>query len=197
MPDAFHEISRLLTSRPRREIKDASRTPASVLVPLFLKEGRLHLLLTVRTEVVATHKGQIAFPGGVREAGDAWPEDTALREAEEELGLDPKTVEILGLLDDVFTLQSRFTITPAVARIPWPCVLKPAPAEVAGLLEVPVDDLRVPGVRTEEPLAAAGPVPDPPPGHAVPKTFPVYLWKGSRIWGATARMVGSLMEVIS
>ena len=180
--DLFLDISLKLTGRIRKVIVDPGRTSAAVLVPLFLKNDRLHILFTVRTDTVATHKGQISFPGGVRDTSDDSLETTALRETEEELGIAPREVEILGILDDAFTLQSRFVITPVAGRIPWPCPLRPSAAEVAGVLEVPVEELQAPGAMT---------CTDAPTGRLYE-----FAWRGHRIWGATARILHGFFEVM-
>ena len=110
---------------------------AGVLVPVVMDQGDAGLLLTKRTDEVETHKGQISFPGGAADAGDADIVQTALREAEEELGIDPSGVEVLGLLDDLAT-PTGFCITPVLALMVALPPLKPNPMEVAEAFVIPV-----------------------------------------------------------
>jgi 8-oxo-dGTP pyrophosphatase MutT (NUDIX family) len=124
---------------------------ASVLVPIFTAGDRPKLLFTRRTEEVLTHKGQISFPGGQREPGDASPLETALRESYEEIGLEPGRVEPLGELDDVFSAVSGFVVSPQVGLIRGGADgLRPAPTEVHSLLLVPVETLLDPMVYRSE-----------------------------------------------
>jgi 8-oxo-dGTP pyrophosphatase MutT (NUDIX family) len=116
---------------------------AGVLIPLFVAEGRVDVLFTRRTDTVLTHKGQISFPGGQREATDANMVETALRESYEEIGLDVPRVTVLGELDDVFTSVSGFIVTPVVGIVHGPMAgLTLAPAEVKSVFTVPIDRLQ-------------------------------------------------------
>ncbi|HNZ91871.1 MAG TPA: CoA pyrophosphatase [Acidovorax sp.] len=120
------------------EKKFMQREPAhaSVLVPIVLREQPM-VLLTERTAHLSTHSGQVAFPGGRADAQDASAADTALREAEEEVGLERRFVEVLGALPTYVT-GSSFIITPVVALVQPDCVLRPNPYEVADVFEVPL-----------------------------------------------------------
>ena len=123
------------------EKKFMNRPPAhaSVLIAVVLREQPT-VLLTERTAHLSTHSGQVAFPGGRADPEDATPAHTALREAEEEVGLAPEFVEVLGALPTYVT-GSSFIITPVVALVRPDCVLRPNPYEVADLFEVPLDFL--------------------------------------------------------
>ncbi|MBW1897149.1 MAG: CoA pyrophosphatase, partial [Deltaproteobacteria bacterium] len=88
----------------------ANFTPAAVLFPLLKKNGEVHILFTKRTQTVRAHKGQISFPGGVRDQGDESLLATALREAREEIGLQPEDVDVIGSLEPVSTITSGFFI---------------------------------------------------------------------------------------
>lgn len=120
------------------EKKFMNRQPAhaSVLVPIVLREQPM-VLLTQRTAHLSTHSGQVAFPGGRADAEDVSTADTALREAEEEVGLERRFVEVLGVLPTYVT-GSSFIITPVVALVQPDCVLHPNPYEVADVFEVPL-----------------------------------------------------------
>ncbi|MGE5123523.1 MAG: NUDIX hydrolase [Acidobacteriaceae bacterium] len=138
-----HESSHLwdfLASTPR---------PAAVLIPLFHREaaeGQIstwQVLLTRRTNSVAEHQGQVAFPGGRADPTDTTPEMTALREAHEEVGLDPTRVKILGRMDPMWTI-SNYLVTPIVGVIPWPFHLHLEETEVSRAFSVPLDWLADP-----------------------------------------------------
>ena len=120
------------------EKRFSSREPAhaSVLVPIVLREQPM-VLLTERTAHLSTHSGQVAFPGGRADPEDASPAATALREAEEEVGLESRFVEVLGTLP-IYRTGSSFIITPVVALVQPDCVLQPNPYEVAEIFEVPL-----------------------------------------------------------
>ena len=117
-------------------VGDEALTPASVLFPIVLRPGGPSVLLTQRTDNLRDHPGQISFPGGRVEPGDRSPADTALREAEEEIGLSSRHVEILGYLPEYRT-STGFCVTPVVAVVTPPFVLRPDPGEVAEIFEVP------------------------------------------------------------
>ncbi|MBN1140714.1 MAG: CoA pyrophosphatase [Deltaproteobacteria bacterium] len=122
---------------PVRELPLSGRNRASVLVPLFLKEGEGHLLFTRRADHLPHHRGEICFPGGERDPLDADAVATALRETEEEIGLAPGTVRILGRLDDVAT-RFHFHVVPIVGFFPYPAKFRVNRSEVAQLLEIPI-----------------------------------------------------------
>ncbi|MBI3194983.1 MAG: CoA pyrophosphatase [Ignavibacteriae bacterium] len=159
---------------------------AAVLVPLVLKNDELHLLLTVRTHEVETHKGQISFPGGVCDAEDMNETETALREAEEEIGLPKSSVEILGILDD-FATPTGFLITPVVGCIESLPLLKPNPDEVAEVLFVPLSFfINEQNRRTEERTAN---------GKLLKVWF--FDYQQHTIWGATAAMIKHFLNIIT
>ena len=111
--------------------------PAAVLVPIVMRPDGPAILLTERASHLRNHSGQIAFPGGKMDEGDASPLATALREAEEEIGLDPRHVEPLGYLDPYLS-SSNFVVVPSVAFVDPDAMLTPNPDEVADLFEVPL-----------------------------------------------------------
>ncbi len=169
-----------------REIPPGQRV-AAVLAPLYLREGRPHLLFTRRAETLNAHRGEISFPGGSHEPADGALEQTALREAEEEIGLAPERVELLGLLSPVGTVVSNFTILPFVGLLPGgPGELRPNPAEVAAVIEAPLADLANPAIFHMEEWTRGG----------VKRPVYFYDYGPHRIWGATARMLFELLELL-
>ena len=157
-----------------------------MLVPLITEKNTLHVLFFERTHDVIDHKGEICFPGGAIETGDAGPEAAALREAGEELGLRPQDVEILGLLDDVDTKVSGYVITPVVGHLGLMPALVPDPLEVARPIIVALEDLLAPGREHAEFSEYGG---------AWRERY-WYLVKNGRIWGATGRIVHGFLSVL-
>jgi 8-oxo-dGTP pyrophosphatase MutT (NUDIX family) len=129
------------------------------------------------------HKGQISFPGGSIDAGDASPEAAALREAHEEIALDPRSVEVMGRLDDTPTFVTGYVVSPVVGYLSRRPELEPNPAEVAKILEVPLEEL-VEDIRREPGFTERG------------RTFPTeaWVWNEHVIWGVTARLLRILLE---
>lgn len=157
---------------------------AAVLVPLLRQEGEWRLLFTRRTNEVERHKGQVSFPGGACDDGEATPEQTALREAEEELGLDPRQVRVLGRLPSMLTITS-YLVTPIVGVIPWPTVFKPAQAEVARVFTMPLAWLAERSNRWEF--------------NMLGRDYSVIVYHpfdGEILWGATARMTVDFLEIL-
>jgi len=178
-------LRELLAGIPKKSIIDANRVPSAVLVPLYIKQGQYHIVFIKRTQIVTTHKGQISFPGGSRETDDKTLLDTAIREAFEEIGLSPESVEVLGELDDELTLTSRFIVTPFVASIPWPYQFVKNKYEVDEIIKVPVTALlNTEGRQFDFKLPEGEPF-DPC----------AYYYQGERIWGATARILNKLLDV--
>lgn len=159
---------------------------AAVLVPLVDREEGLSVLLTQRTAHLAAHAGQISFPGGGVEKGDDGPEDTALREMEEEIGLPRTHVDVLGRLDTYVT-RTGFRITPIVGIIRPPFTLQPDPYEVAEVFEVPLSFILDPGKRERRSAEFKGAM----------RHFWVFLYEQRFIWGATAGMLVNLCDVLA
>lgn len=178
-------LRRILSRRKKQRIQAGGRIPAAVLVPLYEKDGEYYILLIKRTEWVGNHKGEISFPGGIREVGDKTFLDTALRESAEEVGLSPDKVEVLGELDDEASLKTNYVITPFLAFIPWPCPLEVDGRETEELIEVPLRELLGKGyTRTEK----RG-------GETV--TIYFYDYEGRTIWGATARILNKVLDIFT
>lgn len=157
---------------------------AAVLVPLFVREDTVHVVLTKRTDNVRTHQGQVSFPGGAWEPGDASLRETALREAHEEVGLRPQDVDVLGVLEDTPTAVSGFLVRPFVSSIPHPYEFVHDAAEVAGLLAPPLDVFADESRRRETARERDG------------VRYPIYYYDvdGEMVWGATARMLVMLVD---
>jgi 8-oxo-dGTP pyrophosphatase MutT (NUDIX family) len=180
------ELTAALRARPKGIIADWDLKPAAVLVPLFYKDDGYHLLFTRRTDHLRHHPGQISFPGGRREDSDATLLDTALREAEEEIGLKREHVAILGELDDMMT-STFFRISPFVGIFNYPYQFVLNRGEIGHLVEVPIAQLMEPSrleIRIHE---------------FNNNQIPVYYYHigNEPIWGATARIVKSFLEIIA
>ncbi len=121
--------------------KPKDKSVAAVLVPLFEREEQLHVLYTRRSDRLLSHQGQVAFPGGKVDLADADLVATALREAHEEIGLHPHTVEIIGSLTTMDTMASGYSVAPFVGVIPESVKLRPNPREVAEIFSVPLADV--------------------------------------------------------
>ncbi len=160
---------------------------AAVLLPLFGWPDAPGLIFTERRADLSRHAGEISFPGGRRDEGDADLAATALREAHEEIGLDPAAVELGEALPVTRTFVTGYRIHPFVGRIPDPAELdlRPNPAEVETLLAFSLDLLRE-GYAMRR-LVRRG----------VPIHTPTYEVEGHLIWGATARILGDLLDRIS
>jgi len=182
------KIRGILSQRERQSIivTDAPLTPAAVLLPLYHKEGKYHILFTKRTEKVEYHKGQISFPGGACDPEDRSLADTALRETFEEIGVHPEDVEILGELDDTGTVTSNFLITPFVALIPYPYEFAVSSDEIDELIEVPIPALLDKGCYYEESHVHQG------RSHRGCS----YRYKDEVIWGATARILKQFLDLV-
>jgi 8-oxo-dGTP pyrophosphatase MutT (NUDIX family) len=175
-----------MATRPRLVLAGApdAQPPvqAAVLLALFARDGRVWLPLTRRSEQVAHHRGQISFPGGARETGDDDLWGTALREAEEELGLDTVSARQIGLLTPLYIPSSHFQVHPYVAELPAAPMYRPDGREVAEVIELPLDVLLDPAVKHEELRTL----------HDTQVWVPFYRYGEHVIWGATAMMLSEL-----
>ena len=157
---------------------------AAVLVPLTYVQDEWHILFTRRTDRVESHKGQVSVPGGACDEGETTPEQTALREADEEIGMRPEDVTVLGRLSQLITISS-FRVSPIVGVIPYPYAFKVASIEVARVFTIPLAwlanqnnywafSLR----ESERSLIAYHP------------------FDGELLWGATARMTVNFLKTL-
>lgn len=183
-----HIAARLarLPSAAMAEAPDAVRVsaaavPAAVLVPLMDRPGAMTVLLTRRTLSLLDHPGQISFPGGRIESGDAGPEAAALREANEETGIAPEHVELAGRLAD-FETGTGFWVTPVVGFVAAEVHIRPSPDEVAEAFEVPLDFVLDPANAIRETVVLRG----------ARRMFWVLEWQDRRIWGVTAAILMDL-----
>jgi 8-oxo-dGTP pyrophosphatase MutT (NUDIX family) len=166
-------------------LPDRPLTPAAVLVPLVERPGGLTVLLTRRSEQLQSHAGQICFPGGRVEQGDPDAIATALREAEEEVGLSRELVTPVGRLD-MYITRTGFEVTPVVGIVAPPPVLAPDPFEVAEVFEVPLTFFLDPVNRERQSRTYSGKL----------RHFYVFAWSNYFIWGATAGMLVNLAELL-
>jgi len=163
--------------------KHPDKRTAAVLVPLFEREEQLHVLYTRRSDRLLSHQGQVAFPGGKVDKADFDLLATALREAHEEIGLRPETVEVLGSLTAISTQASGYSVAPFVGIIPDPVKLRPNPREVAEIFSVPIAVLSDERFRGSYRWQSGG-------------TFPAILYGEQTIWGLTLRITLSLLELL-
>ena len=163
----------------RRELR-----AAAVLIPLVSWPGEHRLLLTLRSADLRRQPGDVSFPGGAIDAADRSPLAAALRESEEEIGLEARDVEILGQLDERETVTG-FRITPFVGAVRGPYPFQPN-HEVEKLILVPLSELRRPEIRRVEYRRRRG------------GTVPVYhyQYRGHDIWGITGRLIKDLLEIL-
>ena len=157
---------------------------AAVLVPLFWQNDEWHLLFTRRTERVDSHKGQVSFPGGACDEGETTPEQTALRESREEIGIRAQDVRLLGRLGKLVTITD-FLVTPVVGVIPCPYVFCLESAEVARVFSIPLDWLNDAANRWQFYL------PD-----RKRNVIAYHPFDGELLWGATARMTINFLRAI-
>lgn len=177
---------KLANYHPKTHVLTAEKaTPAAVLIPLFFKNGEAHLLFTKRTEIVEHHKGQISFPGGKRERGDRNLRTTALRETEEEVGIKPKDITILGQIDRMVT-NTLYRVSPFVGSFSYPYPYTINEDEIVHLIEVPLLHLLDPAIFELKPFTAFG------------REWMVhyYNYKSEIIWGVTGFLLSNFISIL-
>ena len=186
LDDLRGRLRESLNGRGRSHFRPPDLIPAAVLILVVEKNGAPFLVFTKRTEHVAHHKGQFSFPGGTIEPEDPSEEAAALREAHEEVGLNPDDVEVIGLLDDLPGRTARFVITPVLALARRPVTFTPDPEEVERILEVPLAFLLDPAHSRVEIWQRDG------------ESYPVHFfeYEGDVIWGVTGRILKAFLELI-
>jgi 8-oxo-dGTP pyrophosphatase MutT (NUDIX family) len=158
---------------------------AGVLLLLYPRKDKLHLVLTKRTEKLSHHQAQISLPGGRQDTGESLTQ-TALREAREELGIQPDSARIIGMLTPLYIPPSNYCIYPVVSSVPVRPDFSPSPREVAEIIEVPLGHLLDTQNRIEEIWTIRG----------IKVSVPFYSFREHKIWGATAMVLSEFLEVV-
>lgn len=174
---------------PMREtFSDEQPKPAAVLIPMLQENGEWHLLYILRSVVQGDmHSGQVAFPGGRWDPGETEPEQAALREANEEIGLRPAGVRLLGRMEDFITI-SNYNVTPIVGVIPWPSELHPQEGEVQRTFTIPLTYLADSANREERERVA-------PSGQTL-KVVYFKEYDKELLWGVTARITLNFLQAL-
>ena len=184
---------------PSAFLSDAPR-PAAVLIPILhapVADDHLpgwHILLTRRSDQLAEHRGQVAFPGGRSEPSDPSPEATALREAEEEIGLQSEDVQILGSLNSLLTI-TNYSVTPVVGMIPWPYPVRPQQEEVSRVFTIPLAWLAHPAHHEIRQRF----IPPPYSTRLGSENLPViyfHPYDNEVLWGVSAQITMNLLKIL-
>jgi 8-oxo-dGTP pyrophosphatase MutT (NUDIX family) len=181
---ALARLRALLETRAADELDGGSLRRAAVLIPLIAAGDGFDILFAKRSENLAVHKGQVAFPGGSAEAGES-PEEAALRESEEEVGLPARDVELIGRLDDLIT-HTGFIVAPFVGVVSGRPEYILQPAEVDEVFEVPIDALLA---RTNPQIRYV---------TYKEQVYPTYVFRheGVEIWGLTGRILKGFLDLV-
>ena len=161
---------------------------AGVLILFYLKESKIFIPFIKRNEYPGVHSGQVSFPGGGWETGDADIVSTALRETEEEIGVSRSLIKPVGCLSELFIPPSNFLVTPVIGYMTVTPAFHPDPEEVDRVLEVPLDDLLSPDAIQQKDITI---FPD------VHLKVPCFYCESHVIWGATAMMLCELVDLIN
>ena len=160
--------------------------PGSVIILLYADDGKIKFPLTKRPDYVGTHGGQVSFPGGKAEPGETI-EQTAVREAEEEIGIQRSDIELIGRLSEFFVIPSNFIVTPVVAWQRTKPVFVPDPVEVVKVLECSLEELlRKDAIQVKDIIAA----------KKYQLTAPHFVFEDEIVWGATAMMLNEFRTVL-
>src|SRR5215472_9406803 len=169
---------------PREKLANNAKG-AAVLVPILERQGELSIVYIRRADHVSSHRGQVAFPGGRVDPTDTTLLHTALREAQEEVAIDPASVDVLGAFPEMSTLTSGIIVAPFAGVIPATTELRPCPKEVAEIFEVPLGALHDPRYRGHHEWG----------GNR--SKFPAILYGGQTIWGLTLRITENLLAILN
>jgi 8-oxo-dGTP pyrophosphatase MutT (NUDIX family) len=178
------KIANILNSRAPKDLTHLRYKLAAVLMPIQERDDGDYLVLTKRAEELNRHRGQVAFPGGRVDAGDHDELEAALRESNEEIGIDPSDVRVLGRLDQV-TAAYDFVVTPFVGIIPAAYEFRLNPLETAAVFSVPITALLEPKCVT---------VADHLSSHGEPVYH--FYFDSWDIWGATARIIVQFLDLV-
>ena len=176
-----NRFDRLFSSDDWKKLRQAA-----VIIPMLEHEGRWHVLLTQRSQELVEHRGQVAYPGGAMERRDENLQSTALREMYEEVGVNPRDVEVFGHLGDM-PIITGYMVRLFVGQIPWPYTLKINSAEVESAFIVPLNWLADPDHRTIQYRSYAG--------REIPVIF-FDQFDGYQLWGASAEMTLALLSAL-
>jgi len=184
MGDLAEQLAAALRAASPKRLRVEGARHAAVLIPI-VERPQPALILTIRTDTVRSHKGQISFPGGSLDPGET-PEEAALREAREELGWGKPDIRVLGELDSIETFVSGYVVTPVVGWLASAPAMHPNPTEVARVLHVPLRELND-DIRSDPGFSYGG------------RTYPTEAWihRGEVIWGVTARLLRMFLERVS
>lgn len=180
----YNQLADALRPFPRQTIPTTDLRPAAVLLPLFRQEGHDRLLFTLRTDQLEHHSGEISFPGGASDADDTDLAATALRETEEEVGLPAQNIQVLGRLDDFYSIYG-YHVVPYVGVIPQPNDLQLETAEIAAVFDAPLAHFRDPSIHRVEDWSHEGRV------HPVD----FYQYGDHVIWGLTAAILRQFLDI--
>lgn len=177
-------VRRVLAAHTPQRLPRENLAPAAVLLPLFVRDGEDQVLFTRRPDTMPHHQGEISFPGGRRQPEDFDLLATALRETEEEMGIASEDVQILGRLDDFFSVHG-YHITPFVGYFAYPYAFRVNPREVAEVIMVPLSRLRDPAIFRTEDWSHRG------------RSYPVHFYEidHHQIWGLTAAMLSQFLQL--
>ena len=179
-------LQRLLKTRTSQELSVPGRRLAAVLLPLYRHNGDYGVIFTKRSETVPHHRGQMSFPGGGYETRDGTLRQTALRESQEEIGLQAAHVRVLGQLDDLLTSNSNYLVRPFVGTIPYPYPFMIDRRETASIVEVPLRFLRQHNPCGEEHREFGG--------RNVRSVF--FEYQEHVIWGTTGKILKQFLDLL-
>ena len=166
---------------------DPSRAKKSGVLILMYPVGKdTHIVLIQRPDYEGMHGGQVSLPGGKREESDATLVETALRETQEELGVPPHTITVIGTLSELYIPPSNYLVLPVVGFTSVRPVFFPDPVEVEKIIEIGIGQLSDPGFKTVKEIKV----------HGYTLSAPCYIVNGATIWGATAMILAELEQVI-